>query len=51
MPTASSKRITAMLLFTVMGSAQAVDDLNATRAGFGQAMAARDVEKNRAILR
>lgn len=38
------KKVIAMLLFTVMGSTQAADDLNTTRTVFSQAMAARDVE-------
>ncbi|WP_337261698.1 MULTISPECIES: YybH family protein [unclassified Serratia (in: enterobacteria)] len=44
MLTVGYKKVIAMLLFTVMGSAHAVEELNSTRSGFGQAMAARDVE-------
>lgn len=44
MLTVGYKKVIAMLLFTVMGSAQAADDLDTTRTAFGQAMAARDVE-------
>ncbi|KFK93163.1 MULTISPECIES: DUF4440 domain-containing protein [unclassified Serratia (in: enterobacteria)] len=44
MLTVGYKKVIVTLLFTVMGSAHAVDELNSTRTGFGQAMAARDVE-------
>lgn len=44
MLTVGYKKVIVTLLFTVMGSAHAADELNSTRTGFGQAMAARDVE-------